>query len=76
MDNIERQALKDLFGSLSTAAADEARRRYTSKYHPRCCHVISTEELLLRVRQAFVEGVIWKETVDSEEQAKPVGQMV
>lgn len=64
MDNIEKQARRDLFGSLSTAAADEARRRYRSNYHARCCHLISTEEFILRLQQAFVEGVVWKEAVD------------
>lgn len=61
MDNIERKALRDLFGSHQTEAAEEAQKRYTTKYHPDCCLLLSSHEFILRLQQAFIEGVIWKE---------------
>lgn len=58
---IRRKAERDLFGSYETAAAEEAKRRYTSPYDPECCHLISTYDIITRIQIAFVEGVIWHE---------------
>lgn len=61
MDEISKKARRDLFGSHTTAAAEEAQKRFTSRFHPDNGLVISTQEFILCLRRAFVEGVIWKE---------------
>ena len=67
---ILRKAERDLFGSYESAAAEEAKRRYTSPYDPECCHLISTYEIITRIQTAFVEGVIWKENEEIKEGKK------
>lgn len=67
-DEIIRKAERDLFGSYESAAADEARRRYTSPYAQDCCHIISTYDIITRVQTAFVEGVIWHENEQLKEE--------
>lgn len=66
MDNIYKKAHRDLFGSHTTAAAEEARRRYTTEFHPDCCLLMSAHDIILRLQQAFVEGVVWKEEQEHE----------
>ena len=69
-DEILRKAERDMFGSYESAAAEEAKRRYTSPYDPECCHLISTYDIITRIQTAFVEGVIWKENEEIKEEKK------
>lgn len=69
-DEILRKAERDLFGSYESAAADEARRRYTSPYAQECCHLISTYDIITRIQTAFVEGAIWHENEQLKEEKK------
>lgn len=61
MDNITKKAMKDLFGSHTTAAAEEAKKRYSTEYHPDNALFVSAHDFILALQQAFVEGVVWKE---------------
>lgn len=67
-DEILRKAERDLFGSYESAAAEEARRRYTSPYAPECCCLISTHDIITRIQTAFVEGVVWHENEQLKEE--------
>ena len=69
-NEILRKAERDMFGSYESAAAEEAKRRYTSPYDPECCHLISTYDIITRIQTAFVEGVIWKENEEIKEEKK------
>ena len=69
-NEILRKAERDMFGSYESAAAEEAKRRYTSPYAPDCCHLISTYDIITRIQTAFVEGVIWKENEEIKEEKK------
>lgn len=69
-DEILRKAERDLFGSYESAAANEARRRYTSPYAQDCCLLISTYDIIIRIQTAFVEGVIWHENEQLKEKVK------
>lgn len=69
-NEILRKAKRDMFGSYESAAAEEAKRRYTSPYAPECCHLISTYDTITRIQTAFVEGVIWKENEEIKEEKK------
>ena len=69
-DEILRKAERDLFGSYESAAAEEAKRRYTSPYDPECCHFINTYDIITRIQTAFVEGVIWHENEQLKEEKK------
>ena len=47
MDNIKKKATVDLFGSHTTAAVEEAQRRYSTKYHPDCALFVSSHDFIL-----------------------------
>lgn len=67
-DEILRKAERDLFGSHESAAVEEAFKRYQTNYADECCLFVNAYELIMRIRTAFVEGVIWKENEELKEE--------
>lgn len=67
-DEIFRKAERDLFHSHESAAVQEAEKRFDTSYHPECCLLVNSYDIITRLKTAFLEGVIWLENEQLKEE--------